>query len=65
MTTLLDELSQIISALEDSGIEHAVCGGLALTIHGFPRATFEIDILIRHESLEKAYCRTRQRFNRY
>ena len=55
MTTLLDELSQIISALEDSGIEHAVCGGLALTIHGFPRATFEIDILIRHESLEKPY----------
>ena len=55
MATLLDELSQIISALEDGGIEYAVCGGLALTIHGFPRATFDIDILIRPESLEKAY----------
>ncbi len=55
MTTLLDELSQIISALEDGGIEYAVCGGLALTIHGFPRATFDIDVLIRPESLEKAY----------
>ena len=55
MATLLDELSQLISALEDGGIEYAVCGGLALTIHGFPRATFDIDVLIRPESLEKAY----------
>ncbi len=55
MSTLLDELSQLISALEDGGIEYAVCGGLALTIHGFPRATFDIDVLIRPESLERAY----------
>jgi hypothetical protein len=55
MATLLDELSQLISALDENGIEYAVCGGLALTIHGFPRATFDIDILIRPESLEKAY----------
>ena len=55
MATLLDELSQLISALDENGIEYAVCGGLALTIHGFPRATFDIDILIRPESLENAY----------
>ena len=55
MATLLDELSQIISALEDGGIEYAVCGGLALAIHGFARATLDIDVLIRAESLEKAY----------
>lgn len=55
MATLLDELSQLISALNENEIEYAVCGGLALTIHGFPRATFDIDILINAESLEKAY----------
>ena len=55
MATLLDELSNIISALNENEIEYAVCGGLALTIHGFPRATFDIDVLIRPESLEKAY----------
>jgi hypothetical protein len=55
MSTLLDELSQLISALNENEIEYAVCGGLALTIHGFPRATFDIDILIKAESLEKAY----------
>lgn len=55
MATLLDELSQLISALDENEIEYAVCGGLALTIHGFPRATFDIDILIRPESLEESY----------
>lgn len=55
MTTLLDELSNIISALNENEIEYAVCGGLALAIHGFVRATVDIDILIKPELLEKAY----------
>lgn len=55
MSTLLDELSQLISALDENEIEYAVCGGLALAIHGFVRATLDIDILIQPESLEKAY----------
>ncbi len=55
MATLLDELSQLISALNENKIEYAVCGGLALAIHGFVRATLDIDILIQPESLEKAY----------
>ncbi len=55
METLLEELDGLISALNENKIEYAVCGGLALTIHGFPRATFDIDILIRPESLERAY----------
>ena len=53
MATLLEELSQLISALDENEIEYAVCGGLASTIRGFPRATFDIDTLIRAESLEK------------
>ena len=55
MATLLQELLAITSELEKNGIEYAVCGGLALTIHGFPRATFDIDILIQERSLENAY----------
>ena len=54
ITALFDELNEIIELLEKSGIEYAICGGLALAIHGFPRATFDIDILIKPESLEKA-----------
>lgn len=55
MATLLEELSELISALNENRIEYAVCGGLALAIHGFARATLDIDILIEAESLEKAY----------
>ncbi len=55
MATLLDELIELTTALEQNGIEYAVCGGLALTIHGFPRATFDIDLLIKEETLEKAF----------
>lgn len=52
---LLTELAQLTDALEAGGIEYAVCGGLALTILGFPRATFDIDILIRAESLDISF----------
>lgn len=55
MTTLLNELSNLISALDENGVEYAVCGGLAMAIHGFARATLDIDVLIRAESLEKVY----------
>ena len=55
MSTLLDELSQLISALNENEVEYAVCGGLSMAIHGFVRATVDIDILIQPESLEKAY----------
>lgn len=55
MATLLEELSELVFALEANQIEYAVCGGLALAIHGFVRATLDIDILIEAESLEKAY----------
>lgn len=55
MATLLDELSQLITALDANEIEYAVCGGLSLAIHGFVRATLDIDLLIQPESLEKTY----------
>jgi hypothetical protein len=55
MATLLDELSQLISALDENEIEYALCGGLSMAIHGFARATLDIDVLIRAESLDEAY----------
>ncbi|CAN5615140.1 hypothetical protein BH24ACI3_BH24ACI3_06290 [soil metagenome] len=40
--------------MESHGVEYAVCGGLAMAIQGFPRATMDIDILIREEPIENA-----------
>ena len=55
MSELFTELANVTESLELDEIEYAVCGGLALTIHGFPRATFDIDILIRPESLDRSF----------
>jgi hypothetical protein len=44
---LENELLQIRDGLDAESIEYAVCGGLALGIHGFPRYTIDIDLLIR------------------
>jgi hypothetical protein len=52
MADLIQELQALTTSFEENEIEYAVCGGLALTILGFPRATFDIDVLIRDESLE-------------
>lgn len=54
MPTLLDELNQLISSFEEAEIEYAVCGGLSLAIHGFARATLDIDLLIQPDSLDAA-----------
>lgn len=55
MAFLLDEFTKLIAVIEDSGVEYAVCGGLAMAIHGFPRATMDIDLMIRAESLDAAF----------
>lgn len=54
MATLFDELTNLVKSFDEHDIKYAVCGGLAMAIHGFARATLDIDILILSESLEKA-----------
>jgi hypothetical protein len=51
---LYEEFKSIVSALEEHGIDYAVCGGLAMAVHGLPRATVDIDLLILADSLEEA-----------
>lgn len=49
---LLAELTVIVQALDDAGIEYALCGGVALAVHGLPRATKDIDMLVREADIE-------------
>ena len=43
---LVDELHAIAGALVAAGIPHAVCGGIAVTVHGAIRSTKDIDLLV-------------------
>lgn len=51
MIDLVGELNLIVNTLEDAGIDYALCGGLAVAIHGFPRATRDIDFIINPDDL--------------
>ena len=55
MLDLEAELDAIIDAIERGRIEYAICGGLAMAVHGRPRATIDIDLLIREPDEERIY----------
>jgi predicted nucleotidyltransferase len=46
--TLL-ELESIFSALNQSGVRYLIAGGIAVNIHGYQRATADLDIVIQLE----------------
>lgn len=50
---LVDELHAIAAVLSDAGIPYAICGGIAVTIHGATRSTKDLDILLRREDLDR------------
>ncbi|MFP3941791.1 MAG: hypothetical protein ACLF0P_15965 [Thermoanaerobaculia bacterium] len=49
---LFEETRQLLLALERREVEYALVGAVALAVHGVPRATTDIDLLIRPESLD-------------
>jgi hypothetical protein len=51
---LVDELHAIAKALDEAGVRYAVCGGVAVTIHGATRSTKDIDILVAPDDLQRA-----------
>lgn len=51
---LVDELHAIARALGAAKIPYAVCGGIAVTIHGATRTTKDIDVLIAPNDLSRA-----------
>jgi hypothetical protein len=50
---LYAELRAIVQAFDDAGVDYALCGGLALAVHGVPRATRDIDLLARRADLDR------------
>jgi hypothetical protein len=50
---LQEEFLALIDALNRDRAEYGVCGGIALAIHGFPRFTKDIDILVLPQDLDR------------
>lgn len=44
---------ELARRLEEAGIDYAIAGALSLGVHGFIRATEDVDVIITREGLEK------------
>ena len=55
MASLLEEFVNFTETLNRRKIDYAICGGWAMAIHGLPRATVDIDLLILSESLSDVW----------
>ena len=53
MVDLVQELTALVQAFEQQGIPYALCGGIALAVHGAPRATQDIDLMARREDMDR------------
>lgn len=51
---LVEAMFQATATLTDAGVAHALCGGIAVTIHGATRSTKDIDLLVAAEDIERA-----------
>jgi len=50
---LREELNQLIESLNREKIPYALCGGMALAVHGHPRFTQDLDLLIQESDLQR------------
>ncbi len=51
---LVAELRGVLVALDNAGVQYALCGGLAANIYGADRFTKDIDLLVAPEDLDAA-----------
>jgi hypothetical protein len=51
---LYDELTKIVDAFEAGKLDYAICGDVALAVHGHPRFTRDIDLLARQDDVDRA-----------
>lgn len=52
MLDLYDELKALVARLTERNLDFALCGGLAMAVHGLPRATLDIDLLVPADGVE-------------
>jgi len=53
MFDITDELRTLVAAFHKQEIDYALCGGMAMAVHGRLRMTIDIDLLILSASLDE------------
>jgi len=49
MVDVYAELVALVKAFDAASVDYAICGAVALAVHGAPRATKDIDLIARKE----------------
>ncbi len=52
---ILDELRKLVAVLDEHEVDYALCGGMAMGVHGVARTTIDIDLLIPSDSLDEVF----------
>ena len=52
MFDITDELRALIDVLDGQEVDYALCGGMAMAVHGVTRTTIDIDLLIPSDALD-------------
>jgi len=58
---LVAEMKAMLAELERDGVPYALCGALALAVHGVPRHTSDIDLLVEPAGVQAAIVAARRR----
>jgi len=56
MMDILDELRKLVAVLDEQEVDYALCGGMAMGVHGLTRTTIDIDLLILSNSLDEVFA---------
>lgn len=51
---LKEQLELLVGALAEASVPFAICGGIAVTIHGAPRLTDDLDLLVPGAEIDAA-----------
>ena len=54
VVTIYDELQGVLGALDAANVPYALVGGIAVAVWGSPRATKDIDLLVRRNDIPRA-----------
>lgn len=49
---IVEEFKAVVARLGEQGLEFAICGGFAVVIYGYVRATKDIDLLVQQADVE-------------
>lgn len=49
-----EELIALVKAFDSAGIPYALCGGMAMAAHGWPRSTMDIELLVPQGRIDAA-----------